>query len=276
MKIMIIAEITAKLGKQYDPKTNEWEIGAIIYPNTKDEHNKIILMPMNQIKSQWEGNDKQNTENKNARNKINNIKKQIKKDINKIPPILIRRLPKHNTFQVIDGHHRYFAFQEMNVKYIPTIILNANQIIRNKFIENTTPQYLLHGSPNNNLQLNLTESNTTTLNDLYDYDELNDETETLYHWTNPDQFNTPYQIQIMQPNQIKTLTTPNSDITVLDAYKQFATKEQKQLTKYKAKNYNHNRIIIIANNTIIDGNHHAIAAIISNNPVKYINIYEEE
>lgn len=120
----------------------------------------------------------------------------------------------------------------------------------------------------------ITESTTTTLNTLYDYDELHDESEELYHWTQPEQFDTPYQVKIMQPNQIKNLKTTRDDMTIVDAYAQFADKNQKSLVKSKAKNFDANRIIVIANNTLIDGNHHAIAAIISNNPVKYIDIYE--
>lgn len=122
---------------------------------------------------------------------------------------------------------------------------------------------------------NLTEA-TTTLNDLYDYHELNDESEDLYHWTNPDQFDTQYTVKIMFPDDIKRLKTSTGDISITQAFKQFASPEQKQLVKDKAKNFDHNRIIVIANNTIIDGNHHAIAAIVSDNPVNYIDIYEEE
>lgn len=117
--------------------------------------------------------------------------------------------------------------------------------------------------------------NTITLNDLYDDSELNDETEDLYHWTHPDQHNTQYAIRTMFPDQIKKLKTSHGDMTLIDAFKQFATPDQKRLVKSKAKNFDHNRIVVIANNTVIDGNHHLIAAIASNNPVNYIDIYEE-
>jgi hypothetical protein len=117
--------------------------------------------------------------------------------------------------------------------------------------------------------------NTVTLNDLYDYDELNTESEMLYHWTTPQDHYIPFTVKTMQPEQLKKLKTPKNDMTVLDAFKQFADSEQKQLVKYKSKNYDHNRIIVIANNTVIDGNHHLIAAILTNNPTKYIDIYDE-
>lgn len=250
-KLPNLTEVRANLIKKYDPDSDQTEIGAKV--DFTDIHKeKVYQIPLNQIKSRWEGDDKADPQYSDSRNNIENIKKQIKRDISKIPPIIVRRLPKQNTFQVIDGHHRYFAFRELNIKKIPTIILNANQITGHKFTESTI-----------------------TLNDLYDYDELNDESETLYHWTTPEDYDKKYEIKIMQPNQLKNITTPNGDITVLDAYKQFADKNQKQLVKSKAKNFDHNRIIVIANNTIIDGNHHTIAAILTNNPVKYIDIYDE-
>jgi len=73
------------------------------------------------------------TKDVDARANINSIKKQIKRDISKIPPILVRRIPRENTYQVIDGHHRYFAFREMNIKRIPVIIMSAGQVTGDKY-----------------------------------------------------------------------------------------------------------------------------------------------
>ena len=125
------------------------------------------------------------------------------------------------------------------------------------------------------MRINQLKENTITLNDLYDWHELNDESETLYHWTSPPDHDIPFTVKTMQPNDLKKLTTSTGDMTILNAFNKFADQEQKQLVKDKIKNYDKNRIIIIANNTIIDGNHHTIAAILSNNPAKYIDIYDE-
>lgn len=129
---MKIFEITAKLVKQYDLETDNSEIGATVSSNSIRKE-KTVMLPMNQIRSRFEGDDKADPEWKEARANIENIKKQIKRDISKLPPIIVRRLPKENTYQVIDGHHRYFAFREMNVKRIPVIILSAGQITGDKY-----------------------------------------------------------------------------------------------------------------------------------------------
>lgn len=129
---MKIFEITAKLVKQYDLETDNSEIGATVSSDGRRKE-KTVMLPMNQIRSRFEGDNKADPEWKEARANIENIKKQIKRDISKLPPILVRRLPKENTYQVIDGHHRYFAFREMNVKRIPVIILSAGQITGDKY-----------------------------------------------------------------------------------------------------------------------------------------------
>lgn len=143
---MLIREVTASLTKIKHPN-NELEVGSNVKGDIK--HEKVFQIPLNQIKSTWEGNDKKDPSDLQARSNINNIKNQIKKDISKIPPILVRRLPKQNTFQVIDGHHRFFAFQEMNIKKIPAVLIHAGQVSGQKYTEAIAP----HGKPEDEFQL---------------------------------------------------------------------------------------------------------------------------
>lgn len=131
---MKIFEITAKLVKQYDPETDQSEVGATV-TDFKNEYNRVVMLPMNQIRSRFEGDDKADPAWVEARANIEKIKKQIKRDISQLPPILVRRLPRENTYQVLDGHHRYFAFREMNIKRIPVIILSAGQVTGDKYKE---------------------------------------------------------------------------------------------------------------------------------------------
>jgi ParB-like chromosome segregation protein Spo0J len=132
---MKIFEITANLAKQYDPETDNSEIGTTVKSQRGERTGKVVILPMNQIRSRFEGDDKADPEWTDARANIEKIKKQIKRDISQLPPILVRRLPRENTYQVLDGHHRYFAFREMNVKHIPAIILSAAQITGDKYKE---------------------------------------------------------------------------------------------------------------------------------------------
>ncbi len=129
---MKIFEVVAKITKDVDPETGDSTVGANV-TDFKNEYNRVVVMPMNQIRSRFEGDGKGDTKDVDARANINSIKKQIKRDISKIPPILVRRIPRENTYQVIDGHHRYFAFREMNVKRIPVIIMSAGQFTGDKY-----------------------------------------------------------------------------------------------------------------------------------------------
>lgn len=145
---MLIREVTANLTKNIDPITGDREVGSNVRGDLSSK-DKVRNLPMNQIKSRFEGDDKADPNDTHARENIERIKQQIKKDISKIPPILVRRLPKQNTFQVIDGHHRFFAFQEMGIKTIPAVMLQAGQVRGQKYTESIAP----HGTPENEFQL---------------------------------------------------------------------------------------------------------------------------
>ena len=129
---MKISEITARLTKHDDIESGETEVGTYI-SDKNNTTNKIIRLPLSKIKSRFEGDDKSDPKWTDARENIESIKKQIKYDISKIPPIIVRRLPKENTYQVLDGHHRFFAFKEMNIKTIRVIVLKSNQITGDKY-----------------------------------------------------------------------------------------------------------------------------------------------
>lgn len=125
--------------------------------------------------------------------------------------------------------------------------------------------------------INFLKENTekVTLLDLYDIDELEDESESLYHWIDPDDYEKEFTVHILPYTQLKNLKTPIGDMTIWEAYLQFANSEQKQIVKDKVKNFDKDRIIVLANETVLDGNHHVIAAIKTKNTVKYIDIYEK-
>lgn len=115
---------------------------------------------------------------------------------------------------------------------------------------------------------------TITLHDLYDDHELHDESEQLYHWIDDEDLERNFQVKEMSADQAKTLKTARNDTTVFDAFNNHATKEQKRLVQSKAKQYDFNRIIVIAGNTVVDGNHQVVASILSNHLLKYIDLYE--
>lgn len=116
--------------------------------------------------------------------------------------------------------------------------------------------------------------NTIKLTDLYDEDELNDSTEQLSQYIDEHDYDKDYVIRVMSPEAAKTYLTPMNDMTVYESFINFATKEQKKVVKEKSKHYDNNRIIVVMNKTVVDGNHHLIAGILANKSIKYIDVGE--
>ena len=115
---------------------------------------------------------------------------------------------------------------------------------------------------------------TIKLTDLYDDNELNDETEIMYNFIDVDDSNRNFKVHTMTPQQAKNIKTASKDTTVYQSYKDFATKEAKLLVNEKIKYWDRDRIILLINDVLLDGNHHFIAGIKTNKPIKYINLAE--
>ena len=118
----------------------------------------------------------------------------------------------------------------------------------------------------------LFEAAAVRLSDLYDEAELRDEMEMLTHYLDDDDLQRAFDVHVLTPEQAKTYTTPKDNTTVWQAYRQFATREQKRVVREKARHYDANRIIVTMHNTVIDGNHQLIAGILAKQPIKYINL----
>jgi hypothetical protein len=127
--------------------------------------------------------------------------------------------------------------------------------------------------------LNLLETTlleqTVRLTDLYDDDELNDESEELYHFLSDDDLDIDFEVHTMTPEEAKTYTTARDDMTVFQSFKDHATKDQKAIVKSKISRYDTSRIIVTMNKTVLDGNHQLIAGIMANKPIKYINLADQ-
>ena len=113
---------------------------------------------------------------------------------------------------------------------------------------------------------------TVKLADLYDDYELHDQREMLTNYVDPEDIDKDFVVQTMTPAQAKTYVTARDDMTVVDAFKQFASREQKRLVREKAKRYDADRIIVVFDRSVIDGNHQLMAGIIANRPIRYIDL----
>lgn len=113
---------------------DEYEIGASfndINPRQKDTVRRI---PISMITSRYEGDGKseKTPDNQESRSNIDQMKNHLKQG-GKLPPILVRRHPDTNGYQVIDGHHRYFAHKEAGMKHINVSILPPGRIKGDKY-----------------------------------------------------------------------------------------------------------------------------------------------
>ena len=117
-------------------------------------------------------------------------------------------------------------------------------------------------------------TNTIKLSDLYDDSELNDETEAIYNFIDKDDLNREFVVHTMTPEQAKSVKTHRGDTTVYQSYKDFASDDAKQLIRDKISMWDTDRIIVLMNDTLLDGNHQLIAGIEKKEPVKYIDLAE--
>ena len=116
------------------------------------------------------------------------------------------------------------------------------------------------------------KESTVKLTDMYDSDELTNKSEILYNFVDDNDLDRNFIINTMSPQEAMTFTIGRDNTLIMDAYKQFASINQKRLVKEKMKNYDHNRIVVVMNKTIVDGNHQIVAGILAKQPIKYIDL----
>jgi hypothetical protein len=114
-----------------------------------------------------------------------------------------------------------------------------------------------------------------SLNDIYGDIEYDiPESEALYSAIDPEMGDIQIPIKTLSPDQLLKLTTYQDDTTVFQAYKDFADREQKQIVNHYKKNRNelHENPIVIDNNTALDGYHRIIAAILTQQSLKVLDV----
>jgi hypothetical protein len=121
----------------------------------------------------------------------------------------------------------------------------------------------------------LKENDTMSLNDIYgdiEYDVPEDE--ALYHAVDPELGDVQLPIIELSVEKLLQLTTYQDDTTVFRAYKDFADSEQKKIVKPYTKNTDelHENPVVINNNTALDGYHRIVAAILTKQPLKALDI----
>ena len=113
---------------------------------------------------------------------------------------------------------------------------------------------------------------TITMDELYP--DGFERGEILNDFVTPSEMSIELPIKTMTAKEASKLEAPFSSENILDVYNDHATSSQKKLVKDKMKKFDKNRIVVIENKTVLDGNHHVIAAILSNNSIKYVDLMD--
>ena len=172
---------------------------------------------------------------------------------------------KNGKFYIEDGHHRYFAAKTLGKR------LNVNLKIEEK------PISKIVGKKNydyDEFHRSFFASALVSLSDIVDEDTLNDEREFLYELIDPEEEKRyVYKIQTINASEAKRkFKTMQKDMTVFESFVDNANEDQKEIIKDKMKHFDADRVIVTTSGSVVDGNHHTIAAIKLNKPIKYIDL----
>lgn len=108
--------------------------------------------------------------------------------------------------------------------------------------------------------IGLHESRTARLIDLYDEADLEDESETISHFVGPEDYEVALPVVTIAVPELLKLRTPAGDMSVIEAFDEFAEPEQEKIFKKKMKNFDPDRVIVVHGDRVIDGNHQVVAA----------------
>lgn len=114
----------------------------------------------------------------------------------------------------------------------------------------------------------------TTLRTLYD-DKYPDRDEEFWNHVRPSDFNTKLTIHTMSRHLLQIQLLSQYRVEHLDEITDMLSDEQQEIIeKYMNDATLSNRIIVLSDNRIIDGNHRALAAALSDQSIKYVDLSE--
>lgn len=118
--------------------------------------------------------------------------------------------------------------------------------------------------------------NKITLHDLYK-GNFPDRDEMFWDYVRNNELKTPLEIRTLPKYKLQILLQSQYRVEHLDELIDMMDEDQKEiLQQYVADPNLINKIIIISDNKIIDGNHRALAAAIKGVPIKYVDLSDLE
>lgn len=123
----------------------------------------------------------------------------------------------------------------------------------------------------------VTESNETTTLDRIYHGSRPDHDEMIWNFVGDSDFDTEFPIETINPTKLSLYLRSQYHIEDLEELFDMMDEDQEILVNHYMKEPNlSNEIIVMYDGKIIDGNHRALAAALTNKPIRYIDIGEEE
>jgi hypothetical protein len=132
-----------------------------------------------------------------------------------------------------------------------------------------------HGQRRMTALTNETTGETITLNQLYG-DDKPDRHDTIWDYGTMI-WDTPYEIQTIGARKLDMFLCDQYNVEFIEDLFERMSEEQHEIVDNYIKDPNlSNKIIVLDNGYIVDGNHRAIAAALTKRPIKYVDISDEE
>lgn len=119
------------------------------------------------------------------------------------------------------------------------------------------------------------QNNSITLSDLY-INDYPDDDELIWNYVGRGDFDIPFTIKTIRPVALDQILTNQYNVEHIDDLFDKMEPEQEDIVQdYKDDPKLSDRIIVLSSDRIVDGNHKALAAVLANKPIKYIDIAEQ-
>ena len=121
----------------------------------------------------------------------------------------------------------------------------------------------------------LFESETSTLNMIYG-GNIPDRDEMIWDYTSKNEFDIPLMVEVMPKHKLMIALLSQYRAEHIDEIYDLLKPDQEEIVDYYKSDSNlSNSIIIVADGKIIDGNHRALAAALTNQSIKYVDLNSE-
>lgn len=118
-------------------------------------------------------------------------------------------------------------------------------------------------------------SNSITLSQLYT-GNFPDDDELIWNFVGTDDFEIPFTIYTISPQRLAQYLTSQYHIEHIDELFDMMDDDQKEIVDHYTNDpLLSNQIIVMSDGRIIDGNHRALAAVLTKTSIKYIDVSEE-